>query len=86
MADVEVKASVSKVDLKGRHGPYAVALSSEVRGTITFSLGEPTWWDHSIPVEGAVVMLSDLQKMPKGWRAMSARFFRPSDENTNQQS
>ncbi len=66
--------------VKGRHGPYAVASSNEINGSITFSLKKPFWEENDWPEKGMVVVLSELRKKRAGWRAMKARFFKPSDE------
>lgn len=76
----EIQATVQSVDLHGQWGPYATATARGVKGTITFSLDGNVWHEHSIPERGSFVMLSELQKKRKGWRAMSARLFSPADE------
>lgn len=75
----EIQAVVNKIISSGRHGPYAVA-SSEI-GTITFSLRPPVWTEEGWPENGTFVILSDVRKKRAGWRAMSGRFVRPSDEH-----
>ncbi len=76
-----IKAVVQKVVKKAKHGPYAVATSEGVKGSITFSLGEGIWKEKSLPERGYVVLLNDLRKKRAGWRAEQARFLRPADEN-----
>lgn len=73
-------AIVEKVILDGKHGPYAVASLPKV-GTVTFSLSRSVWKEKSMPEEGVRVILSDLREKRAGWRAMSARFKRPSDNS-----
>lgn len=64
----------------GRHGRYAVATSSEVEGSITFTLDSTVWQEKDEPERGMSVILSDLRKKRAGWRAMSGRYFRPGDQ------
>jgi len=71
-------AIVEKLILDGKHGPYAVAKSEKI-GAVTFALDSSVWLEKCMPDEGICVMLSDLRKKRAGWRAMSARFQRPSD-------
>lgn len=75
-----IKAVVQKTVSNGRHGPYAVATSDEMTGSITFSLDPPVWQEDDVPESGVSVLLSDLRKKRAGWRALSGRFLRPSDE------
>ncbi len=72
-------AIVEKVVLDGKHGPYAVARCDQI-GTVTFSLDKKVWQERDMPEEGFRVMLSDVRQKRAGWRAMSARFVRPSDK------
>lgn len=76
----EIRAIVQKVVTEGEHGPYAVATSKEVEGSVTFSLESSVWQEPDLPESGTEVVLSELRKKRAGWRAMSARFFKPSDE------
>ena len=39
-----------------------------------------TWFDKRPPVKGEEVLLRDLSKKPKGWRAGEGRILRPEDE------
>ena len=73
------RAVVQKT-VNGRHGPYAVATSDSIRGSITFSLHPPVWGERDIPEAGVSVLLSDIRQKRAGWRAMSGRLLRPSDE------
>lgn len=73
------KAVVQGVFPKGKHGPYAIASSKEVKGRITFSLTE-AWEEDEFPEPGHFVILSGLTKKRAGWRAQHARFFKPEDE------
>ena len=74
-----VKAVVQKVIPNGRHGPYAVASTPQLKGSITFSLTKEVWQEKCLPECGITVMLEDLRQKSAGWRAMNARFFRPAD-------
>lgn len=73
-------AIVEKVVLSGRHGPYAVVRAEQI-GNVTFSLDKQVWQENGVPEEGVYVMLSDVRRKRAGWRAMSARFVRPSDNS-----
>lgn len=74
----EFKALVGKI-VEGKHGKYAVAHQEDL-GTVTFALSSDVWNEGEVPARGTFVMLSDLQKKKAGWRAMKARFYKPSDE------
>ena len=69
---------VEKVVVDGSHGPYAVAWDKTL-GSVTFSLGPDVWKERDNPERGLEVVLEDFQKKRGGWRAMSARLFRPED-------
>ena len=75
-----IKAVVRKVFPDGRYGSYALATSTEVKGTITFSLDKSVWQEDELPETGMFVLLSNLRQKKVGWRALSGRFFQPSDE------
>ncbi len=74
-------AVVQKVVKNGHHGPYAVATVADFE-SVTFSLLSPIWMEEGEPEPGTYVILSDIQKKRSGWRAMRARFFRPSDDSS----
>lgn len=76
-----VTAIVQDVVRRGRHGPYAVATSDKIGGSITFSLDSNVWQEQAVPEPGTHVYLTDLRKKRAGWRALSGRFTRPSDEH-----
>jgi hypothetical protein len=81
------QAIVEKVIRRGKHGPYAVASSTEL-GSVTFSLDPPVWNEEAYPDRGTYVVLSNIQKKRAGWRARHGRFLRPADEQpvtSNQQ-
>lgn len=61
---------------------YAVAKADGISGTVTFSLhsSREVWRESEYPEPGVSVALSNLRKGVRGWRALSARFLRPSDE------
>jgi len=75
-----IKAVVEKVILKGKHGPFAVATSSQLEGSVTFSLEPTIWKEKELPEEGTMVFLGKLRQKRAGWRAKLARFWEPSDE------
>ncbi|MBI2086589.1 MAG: hypothetical protein HYT69_00195 [Candidatus Zambryskibacteria bacterium] len=79
---------VQKVVPNGQHGPYAIAQDEDQKlGSVTFSLTPDVWPEKRFPEPGSEVVLEDFQKKRAGWRAMSARFFRPEDiGNSNQQA
>ncbi|MFZ2048981.1 MAG: hypothetical protein WAV25_01625 [Minisyncoccia bacterium] len=77
-----LKAVVQKV-VDGKHGCYAVATSSKIEGSITFSLDPDVWQEKAKPQEGYEVVLGDIRKKSAGWRAHSARFLRPEDKVSN---
>lgn len=74
---------VQKIVRNGRHGPYAVVKDPEL-GSITFSLLPEVWNENRFPETGSEVIVCDFESKTAGWRAMSARFFRPSDVPTIQ--
>ena len=76
---------VQKVVRNGQHGSYAVARDEKL-GSVTFSLNAEVWKERRHPEEGSEVVLEDFEKKRAGWRAMSARFFRPEDIDNNKQS
>lgn len=73
---------VDKVIKNGRHGPYAIARDHKL-GSVTFSLLSEVWQEKQFPEPGSEVVLEDFQKKRAGWRAMSARFLRPDDIDSN---
>lgn len=74
-------AKVTSICRKGRHGPYviAVAESPDVEGSVTFSLNDSVWREENWPSIGSLVVIRNLRKGTRGWRANSARNFIPSD-------
>ena len=75
---------VDKVVRDGQHGPYAVAIDERL-GFVTFALEPDVWKEKRYPEPGSEVVLEDFQKKRAGWRAMSARFFRPEDVVNDEQ-
>jgi len=73
-------AIVEKLVFNGKHGDYAIANCKTLVGTVTFALFEPVWLEENVPEKGTYVVLSDIRKKRAGWRAMSARYVRPEDE------
>ncbi len=83
MADDQgYQAVVEKIIPDGRNGPYAVARSKEIKGTVTFSLDFEVWQEKQLPKPGTHVMLYGVIKKDAGWRAEKGRLFKPSDEQT----
>lgn len=79
-----IYAIVQKVVPKGPHGPYAVATSDALTGSVTFSLEPTVWQEEDWPEEGNIVLLSKLRQKRAGWCAKAGRFTRPSDEQPQQ--
>lgn len=79
-----IKAVVQKVIREGKHGPFAVATSDQLEGSVTFSLEPTVWEEKDWPEEGMVVLLGKLRQKRAGWRAKMGRFWKPSDEQTQQ--
>ncbi len=73
------EAMVEKVIPEGPHGPYGVARSEKLDGSITFSLNKPVWQEIYPPDSGTIVILSQIRKKRAGWRANYARFVTPDD-------
>ena len=80
----EVRATVRFIDLNGKNGPYAKARVAKL-GEVTFQLNDSVWLSHEVPVNGAYVMLSGLQRKDSGWIAMSARLYTLRDEKRERQ-
>ena len=82
----QIRAVVQAV-ARGKHGPYATAapeglgeeLSSPFDGSLTFAISEEVWGEKVWPRAGEVVVLSGFRKKRAGWRAMKARYLKPSD-------
>lgn len=71
--------------IRGKH-PFAVTATAGIGGTVTFSLQKEhrVWTENRLPLKGQTVVLDDLTHMEdKGWRALSARPYRPEDEEGN---
>ena len=81
-----IKAVVHKVIRDGTHGPFAVATSEGIDGSVTFSLDPSVWKEKEWPESGMVVSLGKLRKKRAGWRAKEVRFWKPSDEQSQQQA
>jgi hypothetical protein len=82
--DGPIRAEVTDVIDDGERS-YAVASACDgtsIKGTITFSLAKSrsVWQEDRWPEATDVVLLSDLRRKVRGWRAMSARFVHLSDE------
>jgi predicted anti-sigma-YlaC factor YlaD len=76
---ISYQAIVQKVIAQGPHGPYAVAASEALEGSVTFSLDPTVWQEEDWPEAGSVVLLSKVRQRRAGWRSQSARFVTPSD-------
>lgn len=74
------QAVVEKIIRDGSHGPYAVARSPGLKGSITFSLDASVWQEEDWPEPGMYVVLTSLRKKRAGWRAKHGRFVKPSEE------
>ena len=77
-----MKATVQKVIPKGKHGPFAIATSEYLKGSITFSLEPTVWLEKDWPEEGAIVLLTQLRKKRLGWRAKQGWHWMLSNEQT----
>ncbi len=71
----------------GKHGKYAVVRDPKL-GSVTFSLDldHKVWKENRLPETGSEVVLRDIEKKRGGWRAMFARFLRPEDVASNNNS
>jgi hypothetical protein len=69
---------IQKVVSKGLHGPYVVT-KVEGLGSVTFALEKDVWDETDSPTPGEIVLLSKLREKRDGWRAMKARYVKPSD-------
>ncbi len=76
---------VEKIVKNGQHGPYAVTRDQKL-GFVTFALNKEVWKDKELPSPGSEVVLEDFRKKNGAWRAMSARFLRPEDITSNEQT
>lgn len=79
-----IKAVVQKVIREGKHGPFAFATSDQLKGSVTFSLEPTVLREKEWPEEGVMVFLGELRQKRAGWRAKQGRFWKPSDEQTQQ--
>ena len=75
-----IKAVVQKVIREGKHGPFVVATSDQLKGSVTFSLEPTVWKESDQPEEGMFIFLGNIRQKRAGWRAKLARFWKPSDE------
>jgi hypothetical protein len=79
-ADEKYLAVVRDIIENGQYGAYGVAVSAQIRGTITFSLSPEVWQNKVKPQPGFEILVWDIVKKPAGWRALQARLFKPSDD------
>lgn len=75
-----LKAVVQAIIPQGKHGPFAVATSEGLDGSVTFSLEPTVWKEAEWPEEGMCVFLANLRQKRAGWRAKLGRFWKLSDE------
>jgi hypothetical protein len=78
-----IKAVVGTIR-KGHKGSFAIATAEGIEGSVTFSLKKGVWKEKGHPKKGDSIFLSDLRQTNSGWRALSARFWKPSDEQQKQ--
>lgn len=71
-----VKANVTGFS---KSGEIAFA-TAENYGTITFKLDLGVWSGDRLPQIGEIVILSEMAKFQKGWRAGKARHYTLADE------
>lgn len=81
--DAGYRSIVQRVVPIGPHGPYAMACSEELEGSITFSLDPKVWQEDEWPEEGSIVVLSRIVEKRAGWRARCGRFSGPADKRSN---
>jgi hypothetical protein len=84
MDDKQYIGIVDRIYPEGEHGPYVKAKSDKL-GKVTFSLDPRVWREKRWPEEGEKVVLWDVTSKRVGWRANSARFFRPRDQKPKTQ-
>jgi len=72
-----IEASVTGLSPKGQIA-YA---KTEQYGVVTFATQNSVWQGDTEPQTGEIVILSELRKFRKGWRAMKARRFILTDES-----
>ena len=85
---VLVQARVQRIVKEGKHGPYAVATSSDevfggIEVSVTFSLGSDVWTEDINPSPGDDIVTEAKNIRSKGgkWRASGyVRFLRPIDK------
>lgn len=74
---------IQKVVSSGLHGPYVVT-KVEGLGSVTFALENGVWDEADTPKPGEIVLLSKLREKRNGWRAMCARYVKPSDASSKE--
>ena len=74
-------AVVQDVISDGTHGPYVIATSEYVIGSITFSLKSDVWGENREPEQGNLVVLSDLDKKTSGGRARQPWYYTLATEH-----
>jgi hypothetical protein len=80
-----VKAVVQKVIREGKHGPFAVATSDQLKGSVTFSLEPTVWQESDQPEEGMYVFLGNIRQKRAGWRITKDIYDNKLEELKDQQ-
>ena len=58
-----------------------VFAKAESYGTVTFKLSLDVWSGDGLPQKGEIVILEQITRFKRGWRALKARRFNLSDES-----
>lgn len=64
-----IKAVVQKVIRDGKHGPFVVATSDQLEGSVTLSFKPTVWEEKEWPEEGMIILLGKLIQKRAEWRA-----------------
>lgn len=75
----EVRAEVT--GFQAKQGDHIAFTSTKTHGVVTFKISSDVWSGDGPPQKGEIVMLSNLRRFRKGWRASKARRFILSDES-----
>lgn len=74
-----VKAEVTGFSPNGR----IAFTATDDYGTVTFEISSDVWSGNGPPQKGEIVILSEMKRFRKGWRAAKARRFVLTDESRN---